>query len=452
MGSGLAVSYNGGPPVAIARNGAFTAATQAATGKTYNVTLAGQPTSPAQLCVLSNGSGTVGTANVTSIRVLCPQAVGRRAYVVTTGPCSPVNPPVPGAISVFNIDPGSGALTLVPGSTVATGPVIRSFQFVPHSSFAWALSGTDFDAVSCTGGIYGYTVDASTGLLSPVAGSPFQGLRGSSNTPPGCPSQGGASGIGYTAAVSFYPSGVFGFAANAAVAAVSNVGTWTFTIDATTGAPSLGSSVSGGCGGPVTIDPSGQFAYVVSAGLSAYTIDPESGALNPVPGTSPPIDVGATLAVDPFGRFVYGFGGGKVWVFTIDPSNGVPTALAGNPFAFPPTATSMVIEPTGNIAYVTVGINAADQGIYAYAIDPATGSLASVGNPVALQLGYNAPLQIDPSGQFAYVTGSSGASAAAIYGYAINANTGALTLVAGSPFAVGFSTPAVMAIAADGSP
>jgi 6-phosphogluconolactonase (cycloisomerase 2 family) len=461
-GSGLAVSFNGGSPVVIARNGAFIATNQAASASTYSVTLTSQPTNPAQLCVLSNGSGTVGTVNVTSIRVFCPQAVGRRAYVVTQGPCSPVNPPVPGAISVFNIDSASGALTLVPGSSVTTGPVVNSFQFVPHSSFAWALSGSDVDAVSCSGGIYEYSVDSGTGLLSSVAGIPFEGLRGTSNTPPGCPGPSGASGLGYTSSVSLDPGGMFGYAANSFFATVSNAGTWVFTIDPANGAPSLGSSVSGACGVPVTIDPSGQFAYLVSGSpgsantsLSAYTIDPQTGALTAVPGASPQLDGNPAktvngspaLTIDPFGRFLYAFDGGKIWGFTIDPSSGAVAELAGSPFALPSTATSMAIEPSGSFAYVTGGVDAVVQGVYTYAIDPATGALAPVGGPVALQLGYNAPLQIDPSGQFAYVTGSSGSSSPAIYGYAINVSTGALTLVPGSPFAVGLSTPAVMAVA-----
>jgi hypothetical protein len=48
-------------------------------------------------------------------------------------------------------------------------------------------------------------------------------------------------------------------------------------------------------------------------------------------------------------------------------------------------------------------------------------------------------LQIDPSGQFAYVSASVGVGQHGIYAYAMDANTGGLTLVPGSPFAV--STP-----------
>src|SRR6185295_15840463 len=42
-----------------------------ASGATYAVTVAGQPSSPSQTCTVSRGSGTVGTANVTSVAVTC---------------------------------------------------------------------------------------------------------------------------------------------------------------------------------------------------------------------------------------------------------------------------------------------------------------------------------------------------------------------------------------------
>ena len=50
-------------------NGTFTFPSLLATGETYNVTVVTNPTS--QQCAVSNGSGTVGTANVTNISVTC---------------------------------------------------------------------------------------------------------------------------------------------------------------------------------------------------------------------------------------------------------------------------------------------------------------------------------------------------------------------------------------------
>ena len=70
-GSGLQLSDGSGAPLAISVNGAFTFPTKAVSGTGYTVIVAAQPTAPAQECGVSNGSGTVGSANVTSISVTC---------------------------------------------------------------------------------------------------------------------------------------------------------------------------------------------------------------------------------------------------------------------------------------------------------------------------------------------------------------------------------------------
>jgi subtilisin-like proprotein convertase family protein/environmental stress-induced protein Ves len=70
-GSGLVLQNNGGDDLAVAANGAFSFATELAGGEEYVVTVAVQPQSPLQTCTVSNGTGTVTTANVTDIEVTC---------------------------------------------------------------------------------------------------------------------------------------------------------------------------------------------------------------------------------------------------------------------------------------------------------------------------------------------------------------------------------------------
>lgn len=70
-GSGLILQNNGGNNLAIS-NGAFSFTTALATGAAYVVTVLTPPTGPSQTCtVVTNGSGTVGAANVTNVAVLC---------------------------------------------------------------------------------------------------------------------------------------------------------------------------------------------------------------------------------------------------------------------------------------------------------------------------------------------------------------------------------------------
>src|ERR1700733_12731921 len=68
-GGGLVLQDNSGAGLAVSAPGAFTFMGELATGSAYSVTAATQP--PAQQCEVSNGSGTVGTADVTSVAVAC---------------------------------------------------------------------------------------------------------------------------------------------------------------------------------------------------------------------------------------------------------------------------------------------------------------------------------------------------------------------------------------------
>lgn len=83
VGTGLTLSNNGGPSLAINANGPFTFPASLASGAAYNVAIVTQPVSspggpPATTCTVGGGSGTVGAANVTSITVNCvaPGGIG----------------------------------------------------------------------------------------------------------------------------------------------------------------------------------------------------------------------------------------------------------------------------------------------------------------------------------------------------------------------------------------
>ena len=73
-GSGLVLQDNGADSLAISANGSFTLATTLAVGASYAVTVKTQPANPAQICTVSEGTGTIGTANVTSVAVSCTTA------------------------------------------------------------------------------------------------------------------------------------------------------------------------------------------------------------------------------------------------------------------------------------------------------------------------------------------------------------------------------------------
>jgi kexin len=71
-GSGLMFQLNGGANLPVNPNAtAFTFITQLASGAAYTASVLAQPTNPSQTCTVTNGSGTVASANVTNISISC---------------------------------------------------------------------------------------------------------------------------------------------------------------------------------------------------------------------------------------------------------------------------------------------------------------------------------------------------------------------------------------------
>ncbi len=94
-GSGLVLQNNGGSSLAVSSSGAFTFAGRLGSGAAYAVTVATQPSFPTQTCVVTGGSGTVGSADITNVAVQCtPVAFSTLAN----------QPPQPGELSLLLTD------------------------------------------------------------------------------------------------------------------------------------------------------------------------------------------------------------------------------------------------------------------------------------------------------------------------------------------------------------
>jgi environmental stress-induced protein Ves len=72
-GTGLVLQDNGVDNLPVTANGTFTFATAIASGSAYKVTVLTQPSSPAQTCTVTGGSGTA-SANVITVQVACVTA------------------------------------------------------------------------------------------------------------------------------------------------------------------------------------------------------------------------------------------------------------------------------------------------------------------------------------------------------------------------------------------
>ena len=70
-GGGLVLQNNGGNDLPIAASGNFAFSTALAEGTAFNVTVKTQPLSPSQTCVVTSGTGAIGSANVANVAVTC---------------------------------------------------------------------------------------------------------------------------------------------------------------------------------------------------------------------------------------------------------------------------------------------------------------------------------------------------------------------------------------------
>ncbi len=71
VGAGLVLRNNGANDLSVGLNGAFTFGTALPSGAPYAVTVLTQPAAPSQICSVGNGSGSVGSANVSTVAVSC---------------------------------------------------------------------------------------------------------------------------------------------------------------------------------------------------------------------------------------------------------------------------------------------------------------------------------------------------------------------------------------------
>jgi hypothetical protein len=71
VGTGLVLENNVGDDLSVTGNGSFAFATAIVSGDAFAVTVKTQPSSPMQVCSVSQGTGNVATSNVTTVAVVC---------------------------------------------------------------------------------------------------------------------------------------------------------------------------------------------------------------------------------------------------------------------------------------------------------------------------------------------------------------------------------------------
>jgi len=266
------------------------------------------------------------------------------------------------SISIFNVA-GDGTLTLIATPTPACcGPSAAVID--PSGNYLLVTNNVFNGTVSV------FAIGSGGGTLSPVQGSPF-------------PAGPGPTDLKIT-------SKNFVYVVNPGIAKVEG-----FSLNPSNGflTPSSQPPVSAGAGlNAIAIDPTGRFLYTANTSdntVSAFTIDPSSGFLNSIQGSpycSTPGCTGAgsgpgALAVDTSARFLYVSTPGSsdsIWVFTIDPVQGILVPLTNSPFSLSGGALFLLMEPSGKFFYVG-NQTPSGSNIAGYSYDPSTGVPTAIG-------------------------------------------------------------------------
>ncbi|MGO9086196.1 MAG: lactonase family protein [Candidatus Sulfotelmatobacter sp.] len=236
----------------------------------------------------------------------------------------------------------------------------------------------------------------------------------------------------------YYNDQVYGYSIDPTTGVLSNLPGSPFVFGTTSGTGILYG---------IAIDPLGRFLYydhALSVGIGEAAINSSSGNLSSnsylfVPAT---VQILGT-AFDPEGKFLFAanrsdFSSDEVYVFSMDQTSGALTQVPQSPFTVisnsGPYGTA--INPSGNLLYVALSnsISAQTSGIAAMTVDLNTGALSLVaGSPFSAGTGFQ-HLAVHSSGKFLYAILNTDND---VYAFAIDQGSGSLTPVGGSPFPTG---------------
>jgi 6-phosphogluconolactonase (cycloisomerase 2 family) len=189
----------------------------------------------------------------------------------------------------------------------------------------------------------------------------------------------------------------------------------------------------------MTLDPSGQHLYVIEGAATIQEFNVGGGGLQEGPGLTVMADM-RVMVIDPSGKFLFAndYGGGRIFAYQINPTDGSLSAVAGSPFPTPASTLppgGLVISGSGSSHFLDVQLATVElqtNDLAAYSIDSVTGALTAVpGSPFSTTSYPTAGLCADPTGKTIYVSNT---MAGGIDGFAVDPDTGVLSRLPGSPF------------------
>ena len=195
----------------------------------------------------------------------------------------------------------------------------------------------------------------------------------------------------------------------------------------------------------------GTFLYATNdstRNVSGFSIDPHTGSLTPVPGspfsTGGRVAYGSSVAATVDGQFLYVVSdrSADIRIFRIDPDNGRLTGI-GEPVRLPgpvDSANSMKVSSDGRWLALTL-ILPSPGSVAMFAIDAETGGLTAVEGSPFLVRGvegretFAAGVEINCASDALFVAEASLGGTTVVEVFSIDRETGALKPIEGSPFA-----------------
>jgi len=403
--------------------------------------VAAQNAPPTFLFVLENGgspTGTIRVFRVNSSTGAIAEAPGS-PFNAGLGPASLALDPtgrflyiannLSDDVTAFSVDPASGALTQLAGSPSLIGGETQAIGIDPTGRFLYVF------AVNGPGqSLYEFTIDGMSGVLTaiPPAASPggfttgiaFDPMGNYAYLSTGSPGPGSANPI-VVCSIDFTTGGLAQVgsaqpvAGGASLAAVSPNSNFVFSFDTVTSkldafeTSSQGLSLAEIPQSPypipvnpfsMAVHPSGNFLYVVNEGQNFFNAHPPSSAV------------------------------GSVSAFSIDPGSGALTTVAGSPFTAGINPLSVVVDPSGSFAYTTSttypnGATGFAQ-IMGFSIDRGSGKLAPLswspwtdtvpGNGTQLAISFAPPTTTNPVPLISSLSPSSAIATAAPFTLQVN--------------------------------
>jgi 6-phosphogluconolactonase (cycloisomerase 2 family) len=465
-GSGLMLQDNGGDTLTVSAGATtFTFATAVQTGKAYAVTVSAQPTSPAQTCTVTAGSGTVAAANVTNVSIACVTGA-----VTVGGTISGLT-----ASGLMLQDNGGDTLTVAANATtftfatpvktgaayavtVSTQPTGETCTVSGGSGTAGATAVTTVSIVCSSVTVtVGGTISglAASGLiLQDNAGDNLTVAAGATTFTFATPVSEGAT---YSVTVLTQPTSApletcTVTAGGSGTAAATNI--TSVVVSCVPATFSVGGTITGLTGAGLVLQDNGGDNLTVAANAGTFTFAtplPVGSTYAVTVATQPTgptevctvangtgaISVGnitsVTVTCTSVGRYVYvvnqtdNGGNGDVAAFSINSSSGALTAI-GSPVTADTTPTGIAIDTAGQFAYVS---NKASSSVSFFDIG-ANGALTLHQNFTTTHVG-NAAIAVAPSNQYVFSGGYAGAGGAA-WGFTIDPASGDLSNAANDPF------------------